>query len=378
MLDQPLRPETLILVAQSARILAKSAYSGGWSPWVIDFYGDRDTCRYSEKYKQVTNSKENTLDNAIIGAIASMTDNKEAALIVGSGFDGRPNLIGFLRQHYAHYGNAAQTIKKVKQPDSFFPLLDRLQIPYPAIRFSKPMRKEGWLLKYSGGEGGRGVWPAGEINPPQGATKFYYQRRLQGQGGSVLFLADGEKHCIIGFNSQWTTAVDSRYPFQFGGIANWIDLSDDQRQRLDCYIADIVRAISLKGLNSLDFIVDGERCVILEINPRPSASMDLYDEHFHHGLVDAHIRACQGDLQSQCHCVNLKATSIVFARESLTVPYGQDWPEWSADRPKGGTVIAAFQPLCSVSASGDDPHDVMRKLKRRRTEIVKQLNPQLA
>ncbi|MEE9396702.1 MAG: ATP-grasp domain-containing protein [Methylococcales bacterium] len=375
---EPTVKKNLILVAQSARLLVKSAYRGGWSPWVVDFYGDLDTCRYSEKYKQVTHSKGNVLDNAIVEAITSITDGKEGvALIFGSGFDGRPELIDFLSRHYALYGNGAQTIKNVKQPDSFFALLDRLQIPYPAIRFSKPMQKEGWLLKKGGSEGGRGVWPAGEVDPPH-VKKCYYQRRLTGQVGSVLFLADGERHRTIGFNNQWTTAIDSRYPFQFGGIANWIELTDEQRYRLDSYIAAIVHAITLKGLNSLDFIVDGDCCIILEINPRPSASMALYDEHFYDGLVDAHIRACQGDLQSQQCCFELRATSIIFARKSLTVPKVQEWPKWSADRPMEGTVIAAFQPLCSVSASGDRPHDVMRKLKLRGVEMEKQLYRQFA
>ena len=56
------------------------------------------------------------------------------------------------------------------------------------------------------------------------------------------------------------------------------------------WLKQLVPVFALKGLNSLDFIHADDCSYVLEINPRPSASMQLYDED----LLNRHIQACEG------------------------------------------------------------------------------------
>ena len=80
--------------------------------------------------------------------------------------------------------------------------------------------------------------------------------------------------------------------FIFSGIINSCDLLSEQKERITDWLKKLVPVFALKGLNSLDFIQAGDKSLVLEINPRPSASMQLYDAD----LFNRHIKASQGEL----------------------------------------------------------------------------------
>ena len=61
-------------------------------------------------------------------------------------------------------------------------------------------------------------------------------------------------------------------------------------------LALLVPAFALRGLASLDFLAHDGRISLLEVNPRPSATMVLHDDAWPGGLVRAHVRAMQGEL----------------------------------------------------------------------------------
>ena len=109
--------------------------------------------------------------------------------------------------------------------------------------------------------------------------------------------------------------------------------------------------MSLVGLNSADFLVDGERSWLLEINPGPGATLDIF-EPSEASLFALHMAACAGELR--------RGTALSQRREggrdrlcakmiSLRVPR-PDWPDWTADRPLAGSAIkagrAAVHGLC--------------------------------
>ena len=58
----------------------------------------------------------------------------------------------------------------------------------------------------------------------------------------------------------------------------------------------LARAIPLVGLNSADFLVDGDDFRLLEINPRPGATLDIFEPP-KGSLFALHIAACEGELE---------------------------------------------------------------------------------
>jgi methenyltetrahydromethanopterin cyclohydrolase len=75
--------------------------------------------------------------------------------------------------------------------------------------------------------------------------------------------------------------------------------------------------MSLVGLNSADFLVDGERFWLLEINPRPGATLDIF-ETTDESLFAQHMAACAGKLATASrHPSGAKAAEIVYAEDDI-------------------------------------------------------------
>ena len=97
----------------------------------------------------------------------------------------------------------------------------------------------------------------------------------------------------------------------------------------------VARRFGLKGLGSADFLVNGEDAYLLEINPRPGATLDIFDSEAE-PLLRIHLEAV---LEQPASRRPLKlsrrpcAAAIVYATEPITVSQTMVWPDWSADRP---------------------------------------------
>lgn len=365
------RPSQLLLVAHSARMLAQSAVLGGWRPFVVDLFGDEDTRQLAARCIKLTMVREGFDTDALRAAVGELVrEHPDIGLIYGSGLENEANLVTELCDETTLIGNNPATLARVKDPKRFFSLLRELAIPFPEVRFQPPNDSGEWLCKSAKGYGGETVLLASRRSE---CSEPYYQRRVSGADHSILFLADGENAQIIGFNSQWVTSHDSDRPYRFSGIINRSHLSREQRATVRGYVNKLVRIVSLRGLNSLDFIRCGATCLVLEVNPRPSASMALYDKDVPKGLVDAHIAACQGELCRVRVSIPespVRACQVVYARDDLVVPRIVDWPEWCTDRPASGMVILRGQPLCCVRASGEGETQVMDQIRSRAESVL--------
>lgn len=364
-------PEDLLLVSLSARILTRSAARSGLRPLVLDLYGDADTRAGARAVQVVAGGTAGFDLNALQGTAGPwLTPERGGALVYGSGFDGAPEALAALAQGRRCCGNDPDLIRAVRDPDRFFALLRALRIPYPEVRSTWPRDPEHWLVKSGCGEGGKRVRFCARENPA--GPGEYYQRRVAGPGLSVLFLADGRRARLIGFNTLWTVAGSDR-PFLYAGAINRVALGPRARENVRGYVRRLVRALGLIGLNSLDFVRDGAECRVLELNPRPSATMALYDADFPAGLLAAHLRACQGVLPTAAKPGPVRAERVVLAPLRLRIPEELEWPNWCADRPLPGTEIGEGQPLCTVAAAGGEVRWVTRLIDRRHQFIVRHL-----
>jgi predicted ATP-grasp superfamily ATP-dependent carboligase len=103
-------------------------------------------------------------------------------------------------------------------------------------------------------------------------------------------------------------------------------------------------------LNSADFMVDGDDLWILEINPRPGATLDIFEVD-RGSLFSLHLAACSGNLIMEAPPLDgAMASAIFYAEHDVVAPERCEWPSWSADRPNAGVAIRANEPLCTVHA----------------------------
>ena len=108
---------------------------------------------------------------------------------------------------------------------------------------------------------------------------------------------------------------------------------------------------------------------MLEINPRPPASMQLYGD-----LLLRHLWAVNGVLDDdQRDQKEVTAYNIVYAPAEMRVPDRIDWPEGCCDKPESGVICRKGQPICSIIASHRNKREALERLKRARQHILNQM-----
>lgn len=291
-----------------------------------------------------------------------------AGLIYGSGFETQPWLLEELSQHCRLYGNQPETVRITKDPDRFFSLLARLDITFPEVLLTLPPSSGGWLSKRIGGSGGTHVGPV----PIVAGAGCYYQRIVSGQSVSLLFLADGNRVLAVGYNLQFVAPLQDM-PYRYGGAVSRAPLSEEIRMAMLRAAERITAELGLRGLNSLDCMVDEENVWVLEVNPRLSATFSLYDANRTGAfLLEAHMQASMGRMPESLPQEPSQAHLIYYAPFDLAVPVAMEWPDWVADVPEPASRIGAEEPLCTVMASAADASQALA-LAHARIEVLTRL-----
>jgi uncharacterized protein len=343
--------------------------AAGYLPLVGDFFDDLDTRDLAAANCLVDGDLAHGFDAAsLMEALTALSAGRKViGLVYGAGFEDRMALLDMLAERWPLLGNAASVVAKVKDPRKLAALCASLGIPHPKIQFEAPADASEWLVKQAGGSGG--VHISASADTACLAAGNYYQCRVAGIPVSAQLLADGTKALVLGFSEQWISPAPDQ-PWRFGGAARPASLDANLAERLTRAARDIAAAAHLAGLNSVDFLVDGSNYHLIEINPRPGATLDIF--HDCDGrLLRAHIEACQGHLPDEALVFEAaEATGFVYAPYAIASMPVFDWPSWAADRQKPLSMVAEHDPLCTVLASGPDLGSVRRLLDERANHIL--------
>jgi len=360
-------PDTgpVLIAALSGRALASAATAASIPVVVLDVFGDMDMRACASDWSRVGNA-QNGIDRALLLEAAQRLcpPHRCSGLVYGAGFESCPDVLAELAENRNLLGNDPSVLDRLGSPQHFFAMLQQLGIPYPAISYQRPKNTRGWLAKRAGACGGGHVRTAQQTANECG---YYFQRKMQGRIMSVLFLADGREASIVGLSEQWNAAVfEDRY-YSYGGAVSDQQVSQQLRTDIRDAIKACVEKAELRGLNSMDLVVDGEAFQVLEINARPTASAELYESENAENLFTQHILACRGSLPCD-RKPNIRgyAQLVVYAEQRLKVPRGFRWPDWCSDLPAAETPIDAGEPLCTVHASGSGCLELRGLLERRR------------
>ena len=353
-----------LIVAVTGRALAASAVRGGYRVAVLDCFADRDTRALASACRSVASPLGPRFDErSLLQAADALGRRSFAGLVYGSGFEGRTGLLARLADNCPLHGNPPEVVAAVRDPAAFFPLLQGLGMAHPEVRLAAPASPAGWLVKQPGGAGGAHVRYAGESRPPKGA---YFQRLEPGRTLSVLFLADGRRALALGVNRQWTAPARPGLPFLYGGAVGGIRLPRRIERELRARLDALVAATGLIGLNGLDFILRGDRWLVLELNPRPTATMELYDPDYSNGLFRWHLRACRGELpESAATPRATRAHAVLYASQPCRAAAGVRFPGWCRDVPVPGARFVPGDPVCTIHAAAADEARVIALLRRR-------------
>lgn len=366
--------ETVLIAAFSGRALAQSARRAGYRPLVADAFGDTDMCAAAHDYRVVPGVMDGGFKSrtliSVLDALIAASKTKPIGIVLGSGLEDKPMLWDALDRRYRILGCSAEAVRACKDPDIFFGVLDELGIAHPETQNYPPPDVTGWITKRVGGSGGR------HIRIPEtrceGRPRRYFQKLVKGTRISVsaLIANDG---ITTAFSQQWTSPSDAQ-PFRYGGAVSLDDGSAPFQAAILKAVGELARAFELKGLVSFDFIVDEAKPHLLEINPRPGATVDVFDDA-QGSLFQNHIEACTGTAAHERRGGDLngrKAAAILHADRGPLTLGKFDWPHWTADRGAAGTFVPDGAPLATVFAEAETS-DAAEALARARLAELESL-----
>lgn len=356
----------ILIAAISGRSLAAAARRAGYRPLVADLFGDSDTVALAERTARLPGSIRDGIDgDEILNTLTALAGDEEpVALVYGSGFERRPDIIATLAQTFRIAGNSAATVRAVKDPVGLSRLCWDLGIRHPAIRFSAP-GQDNWLIKLCGGAGGSHVRPAGATTLENG---YYYQKFVTGSSISALFLAQGGSARIVGFSRQWSAPSQSS-PFRYGGAVRLVRFAREKKAEIACWLDNLTKHTDLVGLCSADFIDGPEGLHLIEINPRPGATLDIFDSE-ETPLLTAHLNAVRGDNIAMPRYRGATASAIAYAPYAISRFPQIEWPNMTADHQNPGSALCADDPVCTVLAQARSAAAAERAVKRRVNEMA--------
>jgi predicted ATP-grasp superfamily ATP-dependent carboligase len=357
-LSRPRAAEPIVLVAVSARMLAELAVGAGHDVVAFDRFGDRDLRALCPVFTAPTMAE---LVDAAVGVPAP-------SVIYGAGLENRPDLVARLAAGRALLGCTPATLERVRDPAVLGPSLRRAGLAYPRTYGPDDAPRPGgrWLRKPVRGGGGRGVreWRGGAL--PDGVV---VQERIAGVPCSVAAVADGSEAVVLGVTEQ----LIGRPELGARGFA-WcgnVTVADPPRMRAaEAICAHLAADFGLVGLFGVDFVWDGERAWTVEVNPRPTGSLELFDLP----VVDAHLDAFAGRLPVPPRPGVPTGKAIVYATEDARIGDTSDWrARGIRDVPHPGEHIAAGHPICTLLVTGPSPEDVVAELDERAARLRAEL-----
>jgi uncharacterized protein len=158
-------------------------------------------------------------------------------------------------------------------------------------------------------------------------------------------------------------------------------LTDDLR----AICANVAVAFGLRGLFGVDVVWDGARAWVVEVNPRPTASLETIDAANGVRSFAAHLEACAGRLpppgaaESLADPVGAAGKAVLRATEDVQVPDTRDWAARGIrDVPHPGERIAAGHAVCTLVATGRTPEAVLADLEARAAGLRAELRNRIS
>jgi predicted ATP-grasp superfamily ATP-dependent carboligase len=181
---------------------------------------------------------------------------------------------------------------------------------------------------------------------------------------------------VLGFSAQWSAPAPRR-PFRYGGAVRPAALAPEVASAMTAAVERLGSTVPLVGLNSADFLVDGDAFWLLEINPRPGATLDIF-EPAETSLFALHIAAIGGSLPERVPTLSgAAAAATVYAPHDIPAVPVLDWPYWAADRQSAGTSVSAGEPICTVLAHARDANAAKALVQERAATILAKVAPSI-
>ena len=371
------QPGRILIAGVSARAFAESAACAGFGCRAVDAFGDLDL---KSRLASIGLRRDLGLRYSATAAATVARGLEAAAVAYVANFENHPSAVRRLAAGRRLLGNAPGVLARARDPRAFAKIVrdagERMPRTLGPGELGRLDPDAAWLVKPARGGGGSGVrpWRAGDAV----AGHELLQERVRGTPASVVFLADGRHAQVIGMSEQLADQGRFGAPgFRYCG--SMYPLESPARRSAAALAEALTAALRLKGVNGIDFVLDDEGgIVVLELNPRYPASVELVERATGLSVFAAHLAACEGELvPAPAPPAGTWGKAIVYARRDVVLGNTRAWLDRSdiRDVPFPGERIRAGAPVCSIFARGADAADCGARLESLAREVESVLEP---
>ena len=368
----------ILVVGVSVRAMVASAIRSGYPVLALDAFGDQDLKSTVEAYALHRDFKMRYSPGALYRASRKLSYDSVAYT---SNLENYPKILERFAGNCKIIGNSPQSVKAVRAWPDLFSRLRREGFSVPETVFDGEKRnhdvRRRWLIKPVSGGGGHGIVFQRKSGYP--GVRFMLQEYIPGKACSASFVANGQDCTVLGITEQLTGmhAFGSQGFRYCGNILPLPEITDPGRaeflmaevRRLAVFLS---RAYGLTGVNGIDFILDGDKVYLTEVNPRYSASMELIEHAYELPIFHLHAQAVlHGSLpEFQLEAVLSNRTffgkAILFAERNAVAPDTKGWLDSGArDIPAPGETLHKGNPICTVLANRPTSDETRAELIQR-------------
>ena len=280
-----------VLASLSGRGVVCSSLRFGCRLGIMDVFGDKDCLSSAIFWRHIGTCfpDQTGIDSKkFLNSLLVFKINGFKGLIIGSGFEGKYDVLRKANEILPLYANSILVFKYFENPVLFFKTLKLLEVPFPEVNLSADSFKglgSDWILKNLGSSGGLGIK---KLHGRKSKSSEYFQKQLPGMAVSLSFFADGQSIIPLGYSKPVTTK-QSNLPFVFCGLDGPIELHDSINQEALRIAKLIVQRFKLRGFNGIDFLVSDNALYFLDLNPRITASFEILQESYSYCFCEKHI-----------------------------------------------------------------------------------------
>ena len=369
------------MVCVSARMLAELAVRAGHDVVALDRFGDLDLQRLCPSVSVLR-------DLGGRGGMAALVDAAEQipapSVIYGAGLENRPDLVARLASGRTLLGVPPEALQRVRDPAVLGASLRAAGLSYPSTFGARDAprradRTRRLLRKPVFGGGGRGVreWRGGMLD-----GDVVVQEHISGLACSAAAVADGRSAVLLGVSEQLIghRGLGARGYAWCGNVVP-PRLEEVERRALaaaaQATCAHLASAFELRGLFGVDLVWDGERAWVVEVNPRPTGSLECIEAAYEVGVYAAHLDGCAGRLPSIAPAPTPRRAAgkaILFATQDVRLGDTRGWPARGIrDVPHQSERITAASPICTLVSVQESPDAVLADLEARAAALRAEL-----
>jgi predicted ATP-grasp superfamily ATP-dependent carboligase len=390
----------LVIIGASARALASSAVAAGWQVDAADLFADLDLCRVARRVVCVAGMQE-----PYPASLAAAARRFAAAPWCYTGaLENHPHLIDAIAAERPLAGNDGGRVRAVRDHAALSKAVRSIGLAYPdTLPSPDGLPTDGsYLVKPMASAGGRGIarWHGASRD---GADDRVWQRHVPGIGVSAAYVCSAAGARLWGIAHQhtglpWCHAGAYTFCAAVCGtaqspLAGVTAATTDQFVALGAMLASRFRLVGAVGV---DAVIDAGGTVwVLEVNPRPTASMELHERATGESTAALHLHAC-GLPAAPRHPGGPAARAVAWAKAVLHAPReiavcaslfdrwqrittgwtvaDGGWPSL-ADVPAAGQTIRRSAPWMTLFAAAEDPQAALAMLERRAAALTATLPP---